>query len=324
MRRTLTALLALLLAAAGLLAAGAGYLAGTEDDVELTHHLIAGDPAAAQGITLTLPAGDQQGQTCWETTVALGTEMLSPETAFTFYPGGKDWEGSIQPGAEIYTGSFSYGISASGSIDFADYLGEEEEPPRRHDATLMVLPAVDVAERTEDGETRTETLRLADYYDYFPITVELTLPEGDGRCDRLYTTWAESRALTEYFGLTVPEDLMVEVSATRDAYGNVTQVDCRGSGPTSRPWWWRAVCAWPTPWGPTTSGRRRRRRASGTLASTFSPSPRSCRTATSWGTGSSTWSASGCSAPSAGGATPCCWTGGRRASCSSLPGRTAP
>ena len=227
MRRTLTALLALLLAAAGLLAAGAGYLAGTEDDVELTHHLIAGDPAAAQGITLTLPAGDQQAQTCWETTVALGTEMLSPETAFTFYPGGKDWEGSIQPGAEIYTGSFSYGISASGSIDFADYLGEGEDPSYRHDATLMVLPAVDVAERTEDGETRTETLRLADYYDYFPITVELTLPEGDGRYDRLYTTWAESRALTEYFGLTVPEDLMVEVSATRDAYGNVTQVDCR-------------------------------------------------------------------------------------------------
>ena len=227
MRRTLTALLALLLTAAGLLAAGAGYLAGTEDDVELTHHLIAGDPAAAQGITLTLPAGDQQAQTCWETTVALGTEMLSPETAFTFYPGGKDWEGSIQPGAEIYTGSFSYGISASGSIDFADYLGEGEEPPRRHDATLMVLPAADVAERTEDGETRTETLRLADYYDYFPVAVELTLPEGDGRYDRLYTTWAESRALTEYFGLTVPEDLMVEVSATRDAYGNVTQVDCR-------------------------------------------------------------------------------------------------
>ena len=230
MRRTLTALLALLLTAAGLLAAGAGYLAGTEDDVELTHHLIAGDPAAAQGITLTLPAGDQQAQTCWETTVALGTEMLSPETAFTFYPGGKDWEGSIQPGAEIYTGSFSYGISASGSIDFADYLGEEEEPPRRHDATLMVLPAADVAERTEDGETRTETLRLADYYDYFPVAVELTLPEGDGRFYSYCTTWAESRALTEYFGLTVPEDLLVEVSAARDAYGNVTQVDCSSAG----------------------------------------------------------------------------------------------
>ena len=227
MKRTLILLLVLLLAAAGLLTVGAGYLTSTEDDIKLTHHLVAGDPAAAQGITLTLPAGDQQAQTCWETTVALGTEMLSPETAFTFYPGGKDWEGSIQPGAEIYTGSFSYGISASGSIDFADYLGEGEDPSYRHDATLMVLPAVDVAERTEDGETRTETLRLADYYDYFPITVELTLPEGDGRYDRLYTTWAESRALTEYFGLTVPEDLMVEVSATRDAYGNVTQVDCR-------------------------------------------------------------------------------------------------
>ena len=101
MRRTLTALLALFLAAAGLLAAGAGYLTGTEDDVELTHRLIAGDPAAAQGITLTLPAGDQQGQTCWETTVDLGTEELDPETTFTFYPGGKDWEGALQPRAEI-------------------------------------------------------------------------------------------------------------------------------------------------------------------------------------------------------------------------------
>ena len=181
MKRTLILLLVLLLAAAGLLTAGAGYLTSTEDDIELTHHLVAGDPSAAAGITLTLPVGDQRSQTCWETTVDLGTEELKPETTFTFYSGGKDWEGSIQPGAEIYTGSFSYGISASGSIDFADYLGEGEEPPRRHDATLMVLPAADVAERTEDGETRTETLRLADYYDYFPVAVELTLPEGDGR-----------------------------------------------------------------------------------------------------------------------------------------------
>lgn len=224
MKRTLIFLLVLLLAAAGLLTAGAGYLTSTEDDITLTHNLIAGDPAAAEGVTLTLPAGDQQAQTCWETTVALGTEMLSPETAFTFYPGGKDWEGSIQPGAEIYTGSFSYGISASGSIDFADYLGEGEDPSYRHDATLMVLPAVDVAERTENGETRTETLRLADYYDYYPMTVELYLPDQEGR-SHVYATWAECQALTDYFGLRVPEDLMVEVSVTKDELGQVYNVE---------------------------------------------------------------------------------------------------
>lgn len=229
MKRTLILLLVLLLAAAGLLTAGAGYLTSTEDDIELTHHLVAGDPSAAAGITLTLPVGDQRSQTCWETTVALGTEMLSPETAFTFYPGGKDWEGSIQPGAEIYTGSFSYGISASGSIDFADYLGEGEDPSYRHDATLMVLPAVDVAERTENGETRTETVRLADYYDYYPMTVELYLPDQEGR-SHVYATWADCQALTDYFGLRVPEDLMVEVSVTKDEYGQVSNVESNDVG----------------------------------------------------------------------------------------------
>ena len=229
MKRTLIFLLVLLLAAAGLLTVGAGYLTSTEDDIELTHHLVAGDPSAAAGITLTLPVGDQRSQTCWETTVALGTEMLSPETAFTFYPGGKDWEGSIQPGAEIYTGSFSYGISASGSIDFADYLGEGEDPSYRHDATLMVLPAVDVAERTENGETRTETVRLADYYDYYPMTVELYLPDQEGR-SHVYATWADCQALTDYFGLRVPEDLMVEVSVTKDELGQVYNVETNDTG----------------------------------------------------------------------------------------------
>lgn len=229
MKRTLILLLVLLLAAAGLLTAGAGYLTSTEDDIELTHHLVAGDPSAAAGITLTLPVGDQRSQTCWETTVDLGTEELKPETTFTFYSGGKDWEGSIQPGAEIYTGSFSYGISASGSIDFADYLGEGEDPSYRHDATLMVLPAVDVAERTENGETRTETVRLADYYDYYPMTVELYLPDQEGR-SHVYATWADCQALTDYFGLRVPEDLMVEVSVTKDELGQVYNVETNDTG----------------------------------------------------------------------------------------------
>ena len=64
MKRTLIFLLVLLLTAAGLLTAGAGYLTSTDDDITLTHNLIAGDPAAAAGVTLTLPVGDQRSQTC--------------------------------------------------------------------------------------------------------------------------------------------------------------------------------------------------------------------------------------------------------------------
>ena len=225
MKRTLILLLALLLAAVGLLAAGVGYLTSTEDDIELTHHLVAGDPAAAAGIKLTLPVGDQGSQTCWETTVDLGAEELAPKTEFTFYPKGKTWENDPQPRVDIYTGSINFGMSSTGGIDFSEYTGEgEEDPGRLYDATMMVLPAADVAERTENGETRTETVRLADYYDYYPMTVELYLPDQEGR-SHVYATWAECQALTDYFGLRVPEDLMVEVSVTKDELGQVYNVE---------------------------------------------------------------------------------------------------
>ena len=230
MKRTLILLLALLLAAVGLLAAGVGYLTSTEDDIELTHHLVAGDPAAAAGIKLTLPVGDQGSQTCWETTVDLGTEELAPETTFTFYPQGKTWEDDPQPQAEIYTGSINFSMSSNGGIDFSEYDGASaEDPGRYYDATMMVLPAADVAERTENGETRTETLRLADYYDYYPMTVELYLPDQEGR-SHVYAAWAECQALTDYFGLRVPEDLMVEVSVTKDELGQVYNVETSDTG----------------------------------------------------------------------------------------------
>lgn len=230
MKRTLSLLMALLLVSAGLLTAGAGYLTSTEDDIELTHHLVAGDPSAAAGITLTLPVGDQRSQTCWETTVDLGTEKLKPETTFTFYSGGKSWESTSRPSAEIYTGSTSFSMSSSGGIDFSEYTGEGEwDPGRSMEHSLMVLSAADVAERTENGETRTETLRLADYYDYYPITVELYLPDQEGR-SYVYTTWAECQALADYFRLKVPEDLMVEVSVTKDEYGQVSNVESNDVG----------------------------------------------------------------------------------------------
>ena len=225
MKRTLIFLLALLLAAAGILTAGAGYLTSREEAIELTHHLVAGDPAAAAGIRLTLPVGDQRSQTCWETTVDLGAEELAPKTEFTFYPKGKTWENDPQPRVDIYTGSVNFGMSSTGGIDFSEYTGEgEEDPGRLYDATMMVLPAADVAERTENGETRTETLRLADYYDYYPMTVELYLPDQEGR-SHVYATWADCQALTDYFGLRVPEDLMVEVSVTKDELGQVYNVE---------------------------------------------------------------------------------------------------
>lgn len=225
MKRTLIFLLVLLLTAAGLLTAGAGYLTSTEDDITLTHNLIAGDPAAAEGVTLTLPAGDQGSQTCWETTVDLGAEELAPKTEFTFYPKGKTWENDPQPRVDIYTGSINFSMSSTGGIDFSEYDGAlTEDPGRLYDATMMVLPAADVAERTENGETRTETVRLADYYDYYPVTVELYLPDQEGR-SHVYAAWADCQALTDYFGLRVPEDLMVEVSVTKDELGQVYNVE---------------------------------------------------------------------------------------------------
>ena len=227
MKRTLIFLLALLLAAAGILTAGAGYLTSREEAIELTHHLVAGDPAAAAGIRLTLPVGNQRSQTCWETTVDLGTEELEPETTFIFNPPQGAWRKyEAASSVDIYTGSASFSMSSSGGgIDFSEYTGEgAEDSGRYYEATMMVLPAADIAERTENGETRTETVRLSDYYEYYPVTMELYLLDQEGRY-RMYANWAECQALTDYFGLKVPEDLMVEVSVTKDELGQVYNVE---------------------------------------------------------------------------------------------------
>ena len=231
MKRTLIILLTLLLASAGLLTAGAGYLTSKEEAIELTHHLVAGDPAAAAGIRLTLPVGNQRSQTCWETAVDLGTEELEPESTFIFNPPQGAWRKyEAASSVDIYTGSASFSMSSSGGIDFSEYTGEGiQDSGRYYEATMMVLPAADIAERTENGETRTETVRLSDYYEYYPVTMELYLLDQEGRY-RMYANWAECQALTDYFGLKVPEDLMVEVSVTKDGAGNVIDINSNDTG----------------------------------------------------------------------------------------------
>ena len=124
---------------------------------------------------------------------------------------------------ELYVSSgVNFSSSSDGGIDFNRYIPGTEEF-ELYSSDILILPAMAVAERTKPGETRTEELCLADFYDYYPINGEVLLPDEDG-FSRAWLSEREAMALRDYFRLSIPEDAVVEVSATRDEAGNVIQV----------------------------------------------------------------------------------------------------
>ncbi len=223
MKRTLICLGAMLLLSAGIIAGGAVYLAEQGDDIRLAHTLLAGDPAAARGITLTLPVEGTVTLQYWLTTVDLGAEELAPETVHTFYPQGVPRDTDPKPQVEFYVSGMDFIINRSNGIDFDRYMPGTEEFERYRSDIDLILPAKAVAERTKPGETRTEELRLADFYDHYAINGEVFLPNENGVSYALLSA-QEELALSDYFRLSIPEDAVVEVSATRDEAGNVIQV----------------------------------------------------------------------------------------------------
>lgn len=142
MRKTLAAAAVLLLMPLALLLAADAALRGTEEAVEIRETVLSGDRSAARGVDLTFHV-QSEGHLFWDTAVSLGTETLSPETAFAFSQRERREEEPFVPWAEISISRTNYGISSSGGIDFAEERWVSRE--------LMLLPAADVAERTAPG-----------------------------------------------------------------------------------------------------------------------------------------------------------------------------
>lgn len=217
MRKSLIALLVLLLMAIGFLTATARVVDEQKDEIAITETTLTGDPAVVEGLVVTVGITDGD---CllWETSYEAGTEP-NATTEFTF--------GDVERETPVWRyddfmlefANLNYGMSGT----LGD-LEEQERGEREYGMeTHMLLPVIDVANRTASGETRTETLRLADYYDYFRIGVTYNW----GRMYNMQMDQSEEiRALNDYFRIPIPEDLMVDITVTRNEYGDLEEVEC--------------------------------------------------------------------------------------------------
>jgi len=153
----------LILSIVGMSAAHAA-VNSNKDTVEIYETVLYGDRTAAEGFRVKL------NTTCgnrlfWDTYYTFGEEPLT-ETEFLFTPNRTNRRTTSEPyyeGVRIWINS-NMGISSSGTIDLSEETG-------RFGKVFL-----DVASRTANGSSNTEIIRLSDYYEYYPLTVNIHIP----------------------------------------------------------------------------------------------------------------------------------------------------
>ena len=157
MRKTLVIFLALvLLCGCGVLLA-ARAVSAPREEITFQEHIFSGDPAAADGLTVQLKAG-MQHKLNWESTVQFSAQDYRAETSFRFLPAGQAEQQELRyRGVEI---NFYRDAATSGD---ADAFGFSEA----YQSLLDTL---------SPGESGSETIRFADYYDEYPFEFYIDLP----------------------------------------------------------------------------------------------------------------------------------------------------
>ena len=232
MKKSLIAMVLLAALSLGGVVAAHMTIADTADRVVITQYDLTGDPRAADGLAVhritELPG---QLPMHWDTTFRVNGDA---ETRYAFRRP-ELWRES-EARLDLYTATFNQG-----------YGGLWEYPITDEDIQLRELCNA-VAANTPAGETHTEILHLADYFDVLPLDINyhfhLTDENGDlNHCaihsedGRLWGSGMEdssledprlrfAQALLDSFRFPVPEDFTVEVSISRDEEGSIYDMGC--------------------------------------------------------------------------------------------------
>lgn len=209
MKKSLLFMAVLLVLAAGFSGAASGRILRSADEASVSEKVLYGDRAAADGISLTF-------HTNWDRHLFRDTEYRfegdgksTVKTEHTYYQT-PHYESSEDP--EALDINYLSGYSISGNLgDLSDLKSDPE---------VYALEAVqDVAGRTGNGGSHTETVLMKDYYQWYPAQVF-----GNG--ERLTgLTEEETQELAKYFRVPVPDDLKLEIRVVKDETGEVTELE---------------------------------------------------------------------------------------------------
>ncbi len=192
-------------------------LTTAQDDVSLTEIAAYGDASAADGLTV-LTHAQLARHLLWNTAYTFGqTPQTHTDSLFSVPLLSWQEDNTHRQVFELYT---ALEASGSGSGDMLDNQAFDSVAEMLHD----------VASRTRNGVRRSENLNIRDYYDYYPISVDVYGYYFVGNGDNGQSVYqpgnnAEVReAFTNYFQLAVLETDIMTVDIQKDNNGNAVEI----------------------------------------------------------------------------------------------------
>lgn len=193
-------------------AALAGFL--IQDDITIEAHTLSGDVSAAKGLELTVHAQRNSNLT-WDTTFP-ATAAFQAVTDFTYHPNGV----SFSQDAYLHFSTASLNGATSTTLE---NLMEE----RNRWSDFLIEPIRELARELAPGEEKTETVTVADYWEIYPLSLYLSIPNVT------YYDEGETSFLTNYFHIPVPAELTVDITVSLDEDGECVQATINPTGEES-------------------------------------------------------------------------------------------
>ena len=163
MRKALIAFVLMFVLAVGGIVAIHAEVNEVRDQVVITEEIIYGDKSAAEGLTVLAQAALENGHLNWDTTYTIGAQPQT-HTDFTYSSEHRDRTVDYESAGMILSSDLHY---VSSNWTRADDGGE---------LFGIDLALWELMQDTPIGEEGKRTIRIADYYDYYPIQFELEVP----------------------------------------------------------------------------------------------------------------------------------------------------
>lgn len=212
MKKVLALMAVLLIASVGIFCAVGAAVNEDKDTVVITENILYGDKSAAEGITIKNQ--NRYGRHLfWDTTYTIG-EAAEYDT--------ECWFSAVEVRKDNPYNYFKIALE----IDIAygcDFNTPAEEQPGIERAYKELYDAA------KPGEELKRVIRLKDYYEYYPIGIEIDLPDTSWHGfahEQLH--WTEEyndykyawEKFNEFFKIPVPEDMTFEISISKGYNSN--------------------------------------------------------------------------------------------------------
>lgn len=214
MKKSFALFLVLICLAVGGLAGMAVWVSKDNETVEVTQTTLHGDPAAAQGLTITTH-NQLDNHLFWDTQFP-AQDAGQAQTQFRFSLRKPQYQGAHVDVPALMLPSFSGGMGTSG-----EFTPEELSD---WNSGMFLMPAADLAKDMAPNQTKTETVRLADYCDTLPIGMEDYYYYH--RSDEAYfeTIKRQQEALQSFFAIPTPEEVQITYTLTTSSGGGVNDI----------------------------------------------------------------------------------------------------